>query len=122
MKVLVVDDDESIRKFLEVTLKAEGHEAFSAQNGEEAVQLAKSELPDAILLDIRMPEIDGWEVLRRLRKDERTKKIPVIFLTAMPPSQSNLATSHILNADAYITKPIDPEEVSLILKKILKKS
>jgi DNA-binding response OmpR family regulator len=122
MKVLIVDDEENIRKFLAITLKAEGHEVLSAANGEEAIEIARSELPEAIFLDIRMPEIDGWEVLRRLRKNEKTKKIPVIFLTALPPSQSNLATSHILEADAFITKPIDPKEVSLALKKVFERS
>ena len=77
MKVLVVDDEENIRKFLVITLKAEGHEVLSAANGEEAIEIAQSELPEAIFLDIRMPKIDGWEVLRRLRKNEKTRTRPL---------------------------------------------
>ncbi|MGB6380177.1 MAG: response regulator, partial [Syntrophobacteria bacterium] len=81
-KVLVVDDEKGVRGLLHSFLKAAGYQTIMASNGEEAIELAKSESPNAILLDFKMPGIDGVETCRRLRAEEQTRYIPVIMVTA----------------------------------------
>lgn len=121
-RILVIDDETSILKLLETTLRTAGYEPILANNGEEGLRLAEEERPNLILLDVRMPKLSGWEVLRRLRQEEETKEIPVILLTALPPSRSNLTTSHILEADGYIAKPFDPQEVISVINEVVDRS
>ncbi len=82
-RVLVVDDESDVRLIARLSLQAGGHEVIEARTGEEALQMLEDgEPPDAILLDIRMPGIDGWEVLRRLRRSPSLDKLPVVVFTA----------------------------------------
>ena len=81
-RVLIVDDDEDIRAYLEVTLELAGFDVLLAGSGEHALAVARDEEPDLVVLDVMMPGIDGLEVLRRLRADARTSHLPVILLTA----------------------------------------
>ena len=119
--ILVADDDEQVRQFVELTLKLEGFELITARDGEEALKLAIEEIPDLILLDIRMPGPDGFEILRRLRADSATETIPVILLTA-----KNLSSEKVVGlaagADDYILKPFDPMELAARVQSTLKRS
>jgi CheY-like chemotaxis protein len=81
--VLIIDDDQGVRKVATLRLEREGFRVFAAGNGEEGIQLAKAERPQVILLDILMPNMDGREVLRRLKADAATHAIPVILLTVI---------------------------------------
>src|SRR5439155_19864869 len=81
-RVLVVDDEDDIRELCRVNLEFEGYEVIDAADGEAALQLVRSDHPDVIFLDLMMPKMDGWEVLRRLKEDDATASIPVILLTA----------------------------------------
>ncbi|MCG6916398.1 MAG: response regulator, partial [Deltaproteobacteria bacterium] len=81
-KILVVDDEKEIRDLLCIYLKEDGYEVISAANGQEAISLAQAELPQVILMDVKMPGIDGVETCKRLKEAERTKSIPVIMVTA----------------------------------------
>jgi signal transduction histidine kinase len=110
-RLLVVDDTEDNLDLLEFALKRKPVTMIRATSGRECLELAASHNPDLILLDIQMPEMDGFETLRRLRSNPRTAKIPVIFLTAQKKDADSIATGLALGAEQYLTKPIDTEEL-----------
>jgi diguanylate cyclase (GGDEF)-like protein len=109
-RVLVVDDDPDIRSVLELTLEHAGFEVIHARDGAEALVLARTLRPDVVLLDVMMPGLDGFAVLRELRLDVRTINLPVLLLTARTQPR-DAAAALDAGADDYITKPFDGEEV-----------
>jgi len=109
-KILVIEDEAETRDNLVLLLEMEGFKALSAPNGRAGVELAKLELPDVILCDVSMPELDGYGVLEALRADEKTVSIPFIFLTARG-DKKDLRTGMNLGADDYLTKPAGADEV-----------
>ena len=118
--VLVADDDEDIVRFVEVNLRLEGFEVTTANDGREALNSARDMIPDLVLLDIMMPEMDGFEVCQTLRASTRTKHIPIIMLTAKSLSADKVVglTS---GADDYIIKPFDPIELVARVKSALRR-
>ncbi|MDI6793252.1 MAG: response regulator [bacterium] len=102
-KILVVEDEEDIRKLLENVLQAKGFEVIGAGDGIEAVNMTYHEEPDLIILDIRLPEMDGYQVCRLLKTDEKYQHIPIIMLTALPNLWSRFRGLHT-GADMYIIK------------------
>lgn len=109
-RVLIVDDDDDIRTVLHLTLEHAGFEVLLAEDGIQAVEMARTQTPDAVLLDVMMPRMDGFEALRAIRADARTGPIPVLLLTAR--TQTHDAVEGLdLGADDYITKPFDSDEV-----------
>jgi len=115
--VLVVDDEKGVRDLLHSFLKTAGYQAIMASNGEEAIELAKSESPKAILLDINMPGIDGMETCKRLRADEKTRLIPIILITAYGASKTE---ANDVGADDIIYKPFDMRDLSIRLKSVIR--
>lgn len=109
-KILVIEDEEETRDNLMLMLEMEGFKPFAAPNGRKGVEVAKRELPDVILCDVSMPELDGYGVLEALRADEKTVSIPFIFLTAKG-DKKDLRTGMNLGADDYLTKPASAEDV-----------
>lgn len=109
--ILVIDDEPVNIQLLRRKLEWEGLEVLSARNGQEGLELAKAKTPDLILLDIMMPGMDGFEVCQKLREDENTKSIPVIFVTAQNSKQGKLEGLQAGAVD-YITKPIDLDETT----------
>lgn len=108
MKVLVVEDDRSIQMVLELVLgRVAKCQVFTASNGREGLDTIRREKPDVVLLDLMMPEMDGFEVCQNAKADEATKHIPIIFLTAQPQPAS-VARAMALGAAGYIVKPFDP--------------
>lgn len=103
-KILVIEDEESVRENILELLDAEGFDAIAAKNGRIGLFLAKAELPDLILCDVRMPELDGYGVITGLRADTTTAAIPFVFLTAKA-AKTDFSLGLDLGADAYITKP-----------------
>ncbi len=118
-RLLVVDDTEDNLDLLEFALKRKPVTMIRATSGRECLELAALHNPDLILLDIQMPEMDGFETLRRLRSNPRTAKIPVIFLTAQKKDADSIATGLALGADQYLTKPIDTEELLVRTKMLI---
>jgi len=109
-RVLIVDDDPDIRTVLELALMHAGFQTIEAHDGMQALELARTEHPDVVLLDVMMPRLDGMSVLRELRTDPRTAHLPVLLLTAL--SQPEDAISGLeAGADDYITKPFHRDEV-----------
>lgn len=110
-KILVVDDEPSIQKLLTVTLSNRGFEVITADNGMEALALAKSEKPDLICLDVMMPRMTGHEVHDKLRERSETKDTPILFLSAAGTFEEQATQMKDGNVD-YIPKPFKPSEVA----------
>jgi DNA-binding response OmpR family regulator len=116
-KVLVADDERQIRDLLSEFLTSEGYEVLLASDGEEATGLAEREYPDVILLDVKMPGIDGIEVCKRLKAEPKTQFIPVIMITGYV---DNKMAAIEVGADDFVNKPIDLVELAVRLKSILR--
>ncbi|MDQ7065893.1 MAG: response regulator transcription factor [candidate division KSB1 bacterium] len=119
--ILLVDDEQDILDLLEFNLKTEGYRILTARDGEKALELAERFHPDLIILDIMLPEKDGWTVLRELRSNGLTQNIPVIFLTAKN-SEIDEVVGLELGADDYIVKPISLRKLIARVKTVLRKS
>lgn len=117
-RVLVVDDDQSIQRVLVQTLELEGYEVVTASDGVEALETLAGELPDVVILDVMMPKLDGLDVLKRMRAQERTQTVPVILLTARS-SQEDIWEGWQSGVDYYMTKPFDVEELLRFLTHVL---
>ena len=106
-RILVVEDDHVIRELLVVNLKMEGHEAVTAADGNEALEVVARTHPDVVLLDMMLPGLDGWEVTSRLKGDSETSAIPIVALSARA-MQADIDRGRELGVDHYVTKPFDP--------------
>lgn len=120
-KIVLAEDEPQIARLIEFKLKKEGYDVTWKENGEEALKAIKADKPDLILLDIMMPVMDGYEVLRRLKEDENLTDIPVIMLTARS-QEKDVVKGIDLGAEDYITKPFHPAELLARVKRILGKS
>lgn len=109
-RVLAVDDSPTILEMIQAILVAGGYEVITATDGQEALNVARSEAPDLILLDVMLPKLDGYRVCRLLKFDQKFKSIPIIMLTAKSEEQS-VVTGIRTGADQYLTKPIEPERL-----------
>ena len=118
MKVLVIDDEAPIRLLCRVNLEAEGIEVAEAGDGEQGLELARSESPDAILLDVMLPGLHGWAVAERLLEDEKTSGIPVIFLTARADLRDRARGMDLGGVD-YVTKPFNPVELAPLVRDVV---
>ena len=114
-KILLVDDEPDILEFLSYNLKKEGYNVFTANNGKEAVTVAKKETPHLIILDVMMPDMDGFETIRRIREMEQFTSLPIIALTAkaMKGDREKCMQS---GASDYIAKPVDVEQLKSLLR------
>ncbi|MFM7727739.1 MAG: response regulator transcription factor, partial [Flavobacteriales bacterium] len=119
-KILLVDDEPDILEMIGFNLEREGYEVFTAANGRKAVELAKANLPDLILLDVMMPEMDGMETCRELREDAKLKNTIIAFLTARNEDYSQIA-GFDAGADDYISKPIKPRVLVSRVKALLRR-
>lgn len=119
-KILIVDDERDIVEMLRYNLEKEGYFVLTALNGRHALEEARQHRPDLILLDVMMPEMDGWEVCKHLMKDPHTSSIPVIFLTAKG-SEIDEVVGLELGADDYIVKPISIRKLIARVKTSLRR-
>ena len=117
-KILIADDERDIRDLITFTLRFAGHEVIPTSNGEDAYHTAVKEIPDLILLDVRMPKMTGYEACQHIKADENTKDIPVIFLSAKG-QESEVQTGIEAGADEYILKPFSPDQLTARIKTIL---
>lgn len=120
-KVLIVDDEPDIREILEYNLKQAGYQVSKAKNGEEAVEKAKKETPDLILMDIMMPKMDGVEACRLIREDKKLDATIVAFLTARGEEFTEIASLEV-GGDDFIQKPIKPKVLLSRIKALLRRS
>jgi DNA-binding response OmpR family regulator len=115
---LIIDDEAPIRLLCRVNLEAEGMRVLEAANGEAGLALALEERPDAILLDVMMPGVDGWAVAEQLLEDERTRDVPIIFLTARADLRDR-ARGIDLGGLEYITKPFNPVDLATLVREVV---
>jgi DNA-binding response OmpR family regulator len=116
--ILVVDDEPRMRRFMHMNLDLEGYRVIEAENGLEAVNRVRDNLPDLVLLDVMMPELDGFEALRLIRE---TSNVPVIMLTVKDEEEDRVRGLE-LGADDYVTKPFSPRELASRIKAVLRRS
>jgi DNA-binding response OmpR family regulator len=116
--VLVADDDPDILALVTFRLERAGYDVVGANDGEQALQLALAQPPDLAVLDVMMPRLDGYEVTTRLRQNERTRRIPIILLTARV-QEADIARGFEVGADDYVKKPFSPQELGARVQAIL---
>jgi two-component system OmpR family response regulator len=117
-KILVVDDEKKIVDILKAYLERDGYQVIAAYDGRSALELAQSNLPDLIILDLMLPEVSGWDVCRELRKES---DVPVIMLTARDDTTDKIIGLE-LGADDYVTKPFDPKEIISRVRAVMRRS
>jgi len=116
-RILIVDDDNNIRKLLKTNMDAYGYETAEAACGKSALECFRKVKPDLIILDVMMPNVDGWEVCKVIKDNYPAVKI--IMLTARDSAKDKLIGKEILKADGYVTKPFDIEELLEICSSVL---
>jgi len=123
-KILIVDDEPDFVAVLKENLEQEGYDIEIAYNGVEAIQRVKAGVPDAIVLDVMMPEKNGYEVCSELKNDDKYEDIPIVLLTAVADHVSSTRYSHSngveMEADDFLAKPASPEEIAQSLKALLR--
>lgn len=119
-RILVVEDEESLLKLESILLTSKGYEVRGVPNGQAALDAIAEEKPDLVLLDIMLPEIDGFEVCRRIKSDAATRHIPVVMLTAKK-TREDMAKGEKVGADWYITKPFKSAMVIETIQRFLVK-
>ncbi len=117
-KILIAEDEQDIRDLIDFTLTYAGHEVIKAKNGIEAVDMAQKNSPDLILLDVRMPKMNGYEACRELKAIETVKDIPVVFLSANG-QDTEIGQGMDAGAYSYIVKPFAPEDLTRQVREIL---
>jgi two-component system phosphate regulon response regulator PhoB len=119
--ILVVDDEEDILELVNYNLTKEGYSVACAETGDQALKMARSDLPDLVLLDLMLPGTDGLEVCKILKNDPRTANVPVVMLTAKG-EEADIVTGLELGADDYVTKPFSPRVLLARLKAVLRRA
>jgi len=117
-KILIAEDEKDIRDLITFTLRFAGHEVIPTPNGEEAYNTAIKEMPDLILMDVRMPRMTGYEACEHLKANDATKDIPVVFLSAKG-QESEVSTGLSVGAEEYILKPFSPDQLTSHITSIL---
>jgi two-component system response regulator VicR len=120
-RVVYIEDEQEMIDLVKLILSRKHFEVIGATGGREGLDLVRRTLPDIILLDLMMPDMDGWEVYQQLKADETTKPIPVIVVTAKAQNIDKVLGLHIAKVDDYISKPFSPKDLVDSLEKVLEK-
>lgn len=118
-RILCIEDEPDMIELIRLILSRHGFEVFGANGGVEGARKIREEMPDLILLDIMMPDMDGWEVYQQIKADEKTKNIPVIVVTAKAQNIDKVLGLHIAKVDDYIAKPFTPDALLESVNKVL---
>ena len=117
--ILIVDDDPNIRELISVNLQSAGYSVITASNGNDAMEKINAQVPELIILDIMMPEIDGWELCKWIRDDPRMESVKILMLTAKGTDRDKLIGREIFKADEYMTKPFEIELLQQTVSRLL---
>jgi two-component system alkaline phosphatase synthesis response regulator PhoP len=117
-KILIIEDEQKLAHMLDLELKHAGYEILLAQDGLSGLQTARDERPRLILLDIMLPQLDGYHICRMLKFDKSTQDIPIIVLTALSGQESKDKAKEV-KADHYLTKPFEPQDLLAVIQKIV---
>lgn len=120
-KILVVDDDLAINELIKVNLELCGYKVIQAYDGTTGFAMCKQEMPSCVILDVMMPEVDGFTVAQRIRKNEATSEIPILMLTALS-QVSDKVNGFNIGVDDYLVKPFEMEELQVRVRALLKRS
>ena len=118
-RVVCIEDDPEMIDLVRLILGRKGFEVIGANGGVEGLEAVRREKPDLVLLDLMMPDMDGWEVYQQIKADEALRHIPVVVVTAKAQSIDKVLGLHIAKVDDYITKPFGPQELLESIAKIL---
>jgi len=118
-RIVCIEDDEDMVDLIRLILTRRGFEVFGANRGVSGLEIIRKEKPDLVLLDLMMPEMDGWEVYQQIKSDETIQNIPVIVVTAKAQSIDRVLGLHIAKVDDYISKPFSPQELLDSIESIL---
>ena len=117
-KILVVDDDPYILMSLEFLMKKNGYDVMVARNGTEALDIVEKQLPDLVLLDIMMPDVDGYEICKHIKGSKKSKEAKVVFMSAKS-KEADIKKGYDLGASLYITKPFSTREMMKQIKELI---
>lgn len=121
-RVVCVEDEPEMIDLIRLILGRKGFEVIGAKGGKKGLDIIREELPDLVLLDLMMPDMDGWEVYQQLKADEGTRNIPVIVVTAKAQSIDKVLGLHIAKVEDYISKPFSPQELLDSVDQVLEKA
>jgi len=120
--ILCVEDEPEMIDLIRLILGRRGFEVIGATGGVEGLKMVREHQPDLVLLDLMMPDMDGWEVYQQIKADEKTKDIPVIVVTAKAQSIDKVLGLHIAKVDDYIAKPFSPQDLLNSVERVLQKT
>jgi two-component system response regulator VicR len=118
-KIVYVEDEMEMIDLVKLILNRKGYEVIGAAGGREGLDKIREVLPDLVLLDLMMPDIEGWDVYQQMRADDTTKQIPVIIVTAKAQNIDKVLGLHIAKVDDYISKPFSPQDLVTSVEKVL---
>lgn len=121
-RLLYIEDEQEMIELVRLILARRGFEVIGANGGREGLEAVRNTLPDLVLLDLMMPDMDGWDVYQQMKADEATQNIPVIVVTAKAQSIDKVLGLHIAKVDDYISKPFSPNELVESIEKVLAKN
>jgi two-component system response regulator VicR len=119
-RILYIEDELEMIDLVRLILGRKGYEVVGANGGKEGLKQVFETLPDLVLLDLMMPDVDGWDVYQKMKGDDKTKHIPVIVITAKAQNIDKVLGLHIAKVDDYITKPFKPQELLDSVEKVMK--
>ncbi len=120
-RILCIEDEPEMIDLIRLILERKGFEVLGAVGGQEGIESIRREKPDLILLDLMMPDVDGWEVYRQMKADEALQRIPVVVVTAKAQSIDKVLGLHIAKVDDYVTKPFGPSDLLESVERVLQK-
>ena len=118
-RVVYIEDEQEMIDLVRLILSRKGFEVLGANGGRKGLQLVIDQLPDLVLLDLMMPDMDGWEVYQQMKANDKTRQIPVIVITAKAQSIDKVLGLHIAKVDDYISKPFSPQDLLDSVEKVL---
>ena len=118
-RLVYVEDEREMIDLVRLILSRRGFEVIGANGGRDGLETIRRELPDLVLLDLMMPDMDGWDVYQQMKAEESTREIPVIVVTAKAQSIDKVLGLHIAKVDDYISKPFSPQELTESVEKVL---
>jgi DNA-binding response OmpR family regulator len=121
-RIICVEDESEMIDLIRLILSRRGFDVRGANGGKEGLEAIRKEIPDLVLLDLMMPDMDGWEVYQQMKANEKTRDIPVIVVTAKAQSIDKVLGLHIAKVDDYIAKPFSPQELLNSVEKVLSKN
>ncbi len=120
-RVVYIEDEPEMIDLVRLILNRRGYEIIGANGGREGLDTVRQQIPDLVLLDLMMPDMDGWDVYQQMKADEHTQSIPVIVITAKAQSIDKVLGLHIAKVDDYISKPFSPQELVDSVEKVMEK-